>query len=281
MPPSAADRAINDSLVPPRTLVPAVPQAVNTAVVAALSVAMDARPQTMALFAQGLRAGLYGTLPAAQPSPVAARATGAGGSAGPAPTDATPRGASQQQAAARATPVLPSIAARAELQAQSSQSMPGPLPARAEAPAAPQPVAQPGLPMPVQRRTGLLSADTGKAVLKNAVMFPLAPPVFAGSVLLLAVGTPALAVSSFMLPPERRRYARRALRRSTRTGVKGVALSAKWLTAFVATVSAAGMVVASAPLIILGVMAFNASGAQGRNARRYARRQRRMQRRTP
>ena len=285
MPPSAADRAINDALVPPRTLVPAVPPPVNDAVVAALAVAMDARPQTMALFAQGLRAGLYGTLPGAQVATAARSSYGPVRAAtAPAPVPSLPRRTVQPQPAspaAQSTPARPAPVVAARSETPATAVSPAPAPARGEATVLAQPVAQPGLPAPLQRRTGLLSSDTGKAVLKNAALFPLAPPVFAGSMLLLALGTPALAVSSVMLPPERRHYARRALRRSARTGAKGVALSAKWLTAFVATVSAAGMVAVSAPVIILGVMAFNASGAQGRNARRYARRQRRMQRRTP
>ncbi len=55
MPPSAADRAANETLQPPRTINQDVPELVSEAIVQALAVRMEDRPQTMAAFASGLR----------------------------------------------------------------------------------------------------------------------------------------------------------------------------------------------------------------------------------
>jgi serine/threonine protein kinase len=323
MPPSAADRAAGDTLVAPRTLNPAVPPWVDVAVCAALAVQMDARPQTMALFAHALRAGLpAGTqvaytaaAPAATPPATLSPATAAQPAAARSRRSAAAN-AQQSPAAAPQRPVVPQAHAAAPAAARppaAQQTPPRPLPASLPAhgspsastnaarpaPAAPQslasargsasdqgtpqqietalpPAPAPFAPLPaLPQRTGLLSADTGRTVLKNAMLVPLAPPVFAGSMILLALGTPVLAVSSIVLPPDGRRRARRALRRSARTGVKGVALSARWFGAFVATATVVGVAASAAPLLLFAAMfgAFNAGGGRhARHRRRYARR---------
>src|SRR5581483_1333123 len=56
MPPSAADRAVQDTLEPPSSLNHTVSEPVSAAVVHGLAVRMDERPQTMAAFAAELRA---------------------------------------------------------------------------------------------------------------------------------------------------------------------------------------------------------------------------------
>src|SRR5205085_6751259 len=56
MPPSAADRAIDDALLPPHTLNRGVNPQVSEVIVRGLAVRMEARPQTMAAFAALLRA---------------------------------------------------------------------------------------------------------------------------------------------------------------------------------------------------------------------------------
>src|SRR5581483_12107646 len=84
MPPSAADRAVQDTLEPPSSLNHTVSEPVSAAVVHGLAVRMDERPQTMAAFAAELRA-----------------AQAQRGGTGRASQDTAPSG--RQPAAARAT----------------------------------------------------------------------------------------------------------------------------------------------------------------------------------
>ena len=197
MPPSAADRATNETLVPPHELDRAIPASLSGAIVCALSVRKDDRPQTMAAFAASLRDARSN---AARP-PASAPA---------APTQSQPH-ASRQPAVAEANRRRVSAP-----QAGNHQRAPSHASAAAGGGTVVPPL--PGRRFPWQRRR--------RDRIVWAVGFVLVPAVLVASVFSLSVAVPLFVLCAFLPSWRLRRLSRRALRRSLRLGINGVRLCA-------------------------------------------------------
>jgi len=209
MPPSAADRAVSDTLEPPAKLNPAVSEALSDAVVKGLAVRMEDRPQTMAAFAQLLRESRrapkrQSTQPPAAPPPSSA---------------------ARSQDRAQPKPALPAASTSAPV-AVPAAAPPAQRPARPEAVKAdPQPAHQPVaaapnapkrrwrlFPWPRRRRDHVLWAG-------GVVGVPL---VLTSSIVALTVLVPVLGLASVTFSGGAGRAARAGLRSALWFGLQGI-----------------------------------------------------------
>jgi len=218
MPPSAADRATNETLVPPHELDRAIPAPLSGAIVCALSVRKDDRPQTMAAFAASLRdARNNGARPPA--------------SAAAASTQSQPH-ATHHPAVAEANPRRVSAP-----QAGNYQQAPSHAGAAAGGAADVPPLPRRRFPWQRRRRDRIVWAGG----------FVLVPAVLVASVFSLSVAVPLFVLCAFLPSWRLRRLSRRVLRRSLRLGINGVRLCA------VSSVTLAIVVASAARSIALGV----------------------------
>lgn len=270
MPPSAADRAVQDTIEPPSTLNHDVSNPVSAAVLHGLAVRMDERPQTMAAFAAELRA---------------ARAQRSSGSVNADPAPARPRaqtGAATDRTRAASPPAAQAAAAPASTNAQPATppsradwkqvkqdwrdarrqakqaerdqrrmravSVP-PAPATPAAPESPAArPATPALPASVRRRLPRPLPQNARELALYAVATPGAMVVLAVSLIALICASPLLALASITSTGTPRRVARRALRRSLRLGSQGVVLGTVCIGSLVVVAVAVGTAVVFVPL---------------------------------
>src|SRR5579875_502510 len=253
MPPAAADRALQETLIPPRDLNPDVPPALSDAVVAALAVHMDARPQSMAQLARSLRE--------AYPSRGVQRAV-----VRPAGQTASLPNAAANDARTGRLPaprgVVPSTAQPASPMARSAVQ---------PVPAAPATLATPP---PAALQHDFVTETIG-ALGRDLVNISLALPLFACALTLLGGVVPTLAVTVALLPGAPGRLGRRALRGSAVLGWRTLKRSVLWAAAFAYRCGVALPVVAM--LVALDALAgAGTPAAQRRSARRRARYARRL-----
>jgi serine/threonine protein kinase len=249
MPPVAADRALQETLIPPRDLNPDVPPALSDAVVAALAVHMDARPQSMAQFAHSLRQAY---LPAAAlqtlPRP------GAQTASTPLPMATNGARTGRLPSPQRATP---------------SAAQPAPPPARSIAQTAADALATPTVPPPETLQPDFVVREV--AVLgRDLVNATLALPLFTCGVCLLTGAVPLLAMTVALLPGAPGRLGRRALRGSAVLGWRALKRSVVWMAIFAYRCTITLPLVAM--LVVLDACASTGTpAAQRRFARRRAR----------
>src|SRR5579859_2905257 len=269
MPLSAADRAVNDTLAAPHALNPDVSPALSDAVVHALAVRMDERPQTMAAFAAELRAAR---------TPADAGGSGSGArspaAASAPPQAAAPSGkasASSQQAAPASADQSPATApTRAEWkqakhdwrqarqqarQAEREQrrvtAAPAPQEARDLAAPAVAVSAAPLPQTPPRRRLPRPLPQNARELALYAVATPGAAVVLAVSLLTLVFASPLLALATITSRGTPQRISRRALRRSLQLGSRGVVLGTVCIGSLVVVACAVGCGVVFVPLYAL------------------------------
>ncbi len=265
MPLSAADRAVQDTLDEPRSLNRAVSPSLSTAVVHALAVRMDDRPQTMAAFAAELRAARAqpsggnsnsnGQTRAPAPQTPAARSTTSTPvlSNPPAPASPpAPQSTDAQRAGATQTATDWRQAKRdwreARHQARQAEREQRHLPSVA---APPTPATPPALTAPVRRRLPRPLPQNARELALYAVATPGAAVVLVVSLLTLICASPLLALATVTSHGTPHRISRKALRRSLRLGSQGVVLGTICIGSLVVVALAVGTGVVFVPLYAL------------------------------